>query len=123
MKDPLRPDNLPAVALHEKRDILVRNLLQNSAEAGDISLETFAVPTCSLPFPDITMAQIEKAVLYAGNITPGFDELPTSILKTAWPLIKDRVLVLYQDCLAIRYHFKYFQHAVLAVIQKPNKTD
>jgi hypothetical protein len=95
MKDSLRPDNLPVVALHEKCDILVRNLLQNSAEAGDISLETLAIPTYSLPFPDITMAQIEKAVLYAGNITSRFNKLPTSILKTAWPLIKDRVLVLY----------------------------
>jgi hypothetical protein len=95
MKDPLRPDNLPVMALHEKRDILVHNLLQNSVEAGDISLETLAVPTYSLPFPDITMAQIEKAVLYVGNTIPRFDELPTSIFKTAWPLIKDRVLVLY----------------------------
>jgi hypothetical protein len=79
----LRPDNLPAVALHEKHDILVHNLLQNSAEVGDISLETPAVPTCSLPFPDITMAQIEKVVLYIGNTTPRFNELPISILKTA----------------------------------------
>jgi hypothetical protein len=41
------------------------------------------------------MAQIEKVVLYVGNITSKSDKLPTSILKTTWPLIKDRVLVLY----------------------------
>jgi hypothetical protein len=104
MKDPLRPDNPPAVALHEKCDILARNLLQNSAEAGDIPLETPAVPTCSLPFLDITMAQIEKAVLYTGNTTLGSDELPISIFKTAWSLIKDKVLTLYQGCLQISYH-------------------
>jgi hypothetical protein len=69
------------------------------------------------------MAQVEKAVLHAGNTTPGADELPTCILKVAWPLIKDRVLALYQGCLKIGYHPKCFRHAVLAIIQKPNKTD
>jgi hypothetical protein len=64
------------------------------------------------------MAQVEKAVLYAGNTTPGCDKLPTSILKAAWPLIKDRVLALYQG-----YYPCYFRHAILAIIQKPNKTD
>jgi hypothetical protein len=83
MKDLLRLDNLPTMALHKKHDILVHNLLQNSVEAGDISLETPAIPTYSLPFPDITMAQIEKAVLYIGNTIPKFDELPIFILKTA----------------------------------------
>lgn len=45
------------------------------------------------------MAQVEKSVLQAGNTTPGADELPTCIIKVAWPLIKDRVLALYQGCL------------------------
>jgi hypothetical protein len=95
MKDPLRSDNPLVVVLYKKCDILVCNLLQNFVEAGDIFLETPAIPTCSLPFPDITMAQIEKAVLYIGNIISRFNKLPTSILKMAWPLIKDRVFILY----------------------------
>jgi ribonuclease HI len=123
LKDPLRPDSPPAVALQEKRDILSRNLLQNTAEAGDIPLDTPAVPSCSLPLPDITMAQVEKSILQAGNTTPGVDELPTCIIKAAWPLIKDRVLALYQGCLRTGYHPKCFRHAVLAIIQKPNKSD
>lgn len=88
LKDPLRPDSPLAVALQEKRDILSRNLLQNMAEAGDIPLDTPAVPSCSLPFPDITMAQVEKSILQAGNTTPGADELPTCIVKVAWSLIQ-----------------------------------
>ncbi|KAI9034741.1 reverse transcriptase, partial [Aspergillus affinis] len=123
MKDPLQPDCPPAVGTPEKRDILARNLLQNSAEAGDIPLDTPTIPSRSLPFPDISMAQVEKAILHAGNTTPGSDELPTSILKAAWPLIKDRVLALYQGCLATGYHPQCFRHAILAIIQKPNKTD
>ncbi|KAI9039460.1 reverse transcriptase [Aspergillus affinis] len=123
MKDPLQPDCPPAVDIQEKRDILARNLLQNSAEAGDIPSDTPTVSSRSLPFPGVSMAQAEKAVLHAGNTTPGSDGLPTSILKAAWPLIKNRVLALYQSCLSTGYHPQCFRHAVLAIIQKPNKTD
>ncbi|KAI9034748.1 RNA-directed DNA polymerase [Aspergillus affinis] len=69
------------------------------------------------------MAQIEKAILHAGNTTPGKDELPTSILKIAWPIIRDRVLALFQGCLSVGYHPQCFRHAILAIIQKPNKAD
>jgi hypothetical protein len=62
------------------------------------------------------MAQAEKAVLYAGNTTPGYNELLTSILKAAWPLIKDRVLALYQGCLLTGYYPNSFHHAILAII-------
>jgi len=40
------------------------------------------------------MALVEKAILGAGNTAPGADELPTSILKIAWPLVKGKVLKL-----------------------------
>ena len=116
LRDPLRPDSPLAVALEEKRDILAQNLLYNTAEAGDIPLDIPTVPSNLLPFPDITMAQVETAVLRAGNTAPGADELPTCILKVAWPLIKERVLALYQGCLQSGYHPKQFRHAVLAII-------
>jgi ribonuclease HI len=123
LKDPLRPNEPPAVSTQEKRDILVRNLLQNSAEAGDIPLDCPAVPSATLPFPEISMAQVEKAILKAGNTAPGEDELQTNILKVAWPLIKDKVLALFQGCLRLGYHPKCFRHAILAILQKPNKID
>ncbi|KAF7174223.1 hypothetical protein CNMCM6106_008360 [Aspergillus hiratsukae] len=123
LNDPLRPDNPPAVSIQEKRDLLVRNLLQNTAEAGDIPLDCPAVPRAALPFPEITMAQVEKAILKAGNTAPGEDELSTNILKIAWPMIKDQTLALFQGCLQIGYHPKCFRHAILAILQKPNKTD
>ncbi|EED20817.1 reverse transcriptase, putative [Talaromyces stipitatus ATCC 10500] len=92
LKDPLRPNSFLAVTIHEKRDVLVCNLLQNLAEAGDIPLDSPAVPTTSLYFPDIIMAQVEESVLQAGNTAPGSDEIPICILKVAWPLIKDKKL-------------------------------
>jgi hypothetical protein len=94
------------VALEEKRDILAQNLLYNTAKAGDILLDILIVLSNLLPFPNITIAQVKTAVLYTGNITPGADKLPTCILKMAWPLIKERVLVLYQGCLQLGYYPK-----------------
>ncbi|EED11974.1 hypothetical protein TSTA_000510, partial [Talaromyces stipitatus ATCC 10500] len=82
-------DVFDIITVHEKRDVLVRNLLQNSAEAGDIPLDS-PVPSTSLYFPDISMLQVEESVLQAGNTAPGADEIPTCILKVAWPLIKDK---------------------------------
>lgn len=123
LKDPLRPDEPPAVSIQEKRDLLVRNLLQNTAEAGDIPLDCPAVPNASLPFPEITMPQVERAILKAGNTAPGEDELQTNILKVAWPLIKDKILALFQGCLQLGYHPKCFRHAILTILQKPNKID
>jgi hypothetical protein len=48
MIDPQRPENPPVVEIQAKRDILARNLLQNSTEAGDILLDTPTVPSRSL---------------------------------------------------------------------------
>ena len=123
LKDPQLPDSPLAVSLPAKRAVLVNNLLKNTAEVGDIPLDCPSVPIASLPFPDITEADIERAILCAGNTAPGADEIPTLILKTAWPLIKDKVRLLFQGCLTLGYHPKCFREAILAIIQKPNKPD
>jgi hypothetical protein len=47
------------VTIQAKYNILVCNLLQNSAEAGDILLDIPAVLSKSLPLPEITIAQVE----------------------------------------------------------------
>jgi hypothetical protein len=123
LRDPSSPDQPPAVSLPDKRAVLVRNLLQNTAEAGDIPLDTPAVPSTSLPFPDVLDTDVERAILRTGNTAPGLDEIPTCILQIAWPLIKHLVCQLFQDCLRIGYHPKCFRQAILAIIQKPNKAD
>ncbi|EED19609.1 hypothetical protein TSTA_028910 [Talaromyces stipitatus ATCC 10500] len=83
LKDPLRPNEPPAVSTQEKRDLLVCNVLQNTAEAGDIPLDCPAAPSAALLFPEISIEQVEKAILKAGNTAPGEDELQTNILKVA----------------------------------------
>jgi hypothetical protein len=65
------------------------------AKAGDIPLDCPAAPATALLFPKITIAQVEEAILKTGNTALGKDELPTNILKSAWPLIKGHVLALF----------------------------
>jgi hypothetical protein len=121
LKDPQHPDSPLAVSLADKRAVLVNNLLKNTAEVGDIPVDCPSVPCAVLPFPDVTEADIEKAI--AGNTAPGADEISTCILRTAWPLVKDNARLLFQGCLTLGYHPKCFRQAILAIIQKPKKPD
>jgi hypothetical protein len=123
LKDPLRPQAPLATTLAAKRDVLARNLLQNVAEPGDIPLTAPAVPSASLPFPDITEQEIEKSILGAGNKTPGKDEIPSPILRLGWPYLKKHVSSLFQACIKLGYHPSCFRTAILAPITKPNKAD
>jgi ribonuclease HI/endonuclease/exonuclease/phosphatase family metal-dependent hydrolase len=123
LKDPQHPGSPLAVSPAAKRAVLVNNLLQNTASAGDIPTDCPTAAVTALPFPDITESAIEQAILQAGNTAPGEDEIPTCILKVAWPVIKDKVLLLFQGCLRRGYHPKCFRQAILAIIPKPKKDD
>src|SRR6201990_1382695 len=123
LKDPQPPTQPPAACLPAKRAVLAKNLLQRQADAGDIPLDAPTVPSTTIPFPEVGATDVERAILRAGNTAPGVDEIPTALLRLAWPLIKDRVCLLYQGCLQLGYHPKCFRHAILAIIQKPNKAD
>ena len=123
LKDPQHPGGPLAVSPAAKRAVLINNLLQNTASAGDIPIDCPTASVTALPFPEITESAIERAILQAGNTAPGEDEIPTCILKVAWPLIKDKVLVLFQGCLRRGYHPKCFRQATLAIIPKPKKED
>ena len=123
LKDPQHPDRPPATTPLAKQTVLINNLLQNTAKAGDIPMDCPTAPTAALPFLEVTELSIQQAILQAGNTAPGIDEIPTCVLKVAWPLIKDLVLQLFQGCLRLGYHPKCFRQAVLAIIQKPKKDD
>jgi hypothetical protein len=122
-RDPRHRDRPLATTPLAKRTVLVNNLLRNTAEAGDIPMDCPTAPTTALPFPEVTELAIEQAILQAGNTAPGADEIPTGVLKVAWPLINHLVLQLFQGCLQLGYHPKCFRRAIVAIIQKPKKDD
>jgi hypothetical protein len=121
--DPQNPTGAPANGISEKRDLLIRELLTNTADAGDIPFDAPAVAARDIPFPATAAQDIRKAILGAGNTAPGIDEIPTKVLQLAWPLIESWVLTLFQQCLAYGHHPACFRTAILAVIPKPNKAD
>ena len=83
LKDPQHPENPPARSLEEKRNLLVSELLTNSAEAGDISDTCPTAATRSIDFPLIMSKDIYKLILKAGNITLKVNEILTIILQVA----------------------------------------
>jgi hypothetical protein len=93
-----------AADINKKQDILIRNLLINFAEAGDIPFDSPTAATCKIAFPPITAAETCKAILEAGNTALGLDEIPTAILKVAWPIIEPLILTLFQACLEQGHH-------------------
>ncbi|KAI0997366.1 hypothetical protein K3495_g10818 [Podosphaera aphanis] len=91
LKDPLNPGATLATTIEEKRDVLARNLLHMTSDAGDIPLDSPAVSLHNLPFPDITDGEIKNSVFSAGNTAAGEDEIPTAVLKICWHLIEGNV--------------------------------
>lgn len=69
------------------------------------------------------MNEITNAILGAGNTTPGKDQIPTAVLRLAWPVISDLVRDLFQACIDVGHHPKCFRIAIVAIIGKPNKVD
>lgn len=59
----------------------------------------------------------------AGNTTPGKDGISSALLHLAWPFISNLVLEIFQACIDIGYHPRYFRTAILTIIGKPNKAD
>lgn len=94
LRDPRHPDRPPTITLAGKRDILLNNFLVNAAEVGDIPMEAPTVPLRSLPFPPLNSEEIKPSLFIARNTAPGSDEIPSSIIKFAWPVIEPFVQTL-----------------------------
>ncbi|KAI0996688.1 hypothetical protein K3495_g11494 [Podosphaera aphanis] len=123
LKDPLSPEAPLAESIDDKRNVLARNLLRNQSDVEDIPLLTPTTARTSLPFPELTIEEVSNSILGAGNTTPGKDEIPTSVLRLAWPHISGLIQDLYQSCIDSGHHPKCFRTAIVTMIGKPNKAD
>ncbi|KAI1007062.1 hypothetical protein K3495_g1149 [Podosphaera aphanis] len=110
LKDTRFPEFPSAVTLTENIKVMVDNLLVNSAET-------------TLPFPPLTLEEIRRSGLNAGNTSTGADEVPTAILRLVWPLIESHILNLFTGCLSTGHYSMCFRRAILIVLQKSNKVD
>lgn len=123
LRDPSHPEDGPVQTLEGKRDVMIRNLLQNQSGKDDIPFSTPTVASTTLLFPPITYYEVSNAILSTGNTAPDIDGIPTSVLRLAWPYISTLVLDLFQSCNEAGYHPHCFRTATLTIIEKPNKLD
>ena len=120
----LQNPHLSLVAsIEEKCDILLCNLFTNLAKVSNILFDSFTAATYKIDFSFVTVIDICKFILGAGNTTPSLDEISTAVLKTAQLLIESQILALFQACLEYSYYLASFQIAIAAIIPKLNKLD
>jgi len=84
-------------------------------------LDTKRLP---LPFPKLTMEEVERqlAATKSGK-APGQDGLPTVVWKQVWPVVKDRVLKLFQMSLDQGILPRQWKQAKIIPLKKPGKGD
>jgi hypothetical protein len=76
--------SIPARSIEEKRALLIKELLINMAEIGDILGSSLVVAVQSILFLLIIAEDVYKLILRVGNIAQGIDEIPTPILRLTW---------------------------------------
>lgn len=74
--------------------------------------------------PDLTMEEVEQKVLSAKPWkAPGEDGLPAMVWKQLWPVVKDRVLHLFQTSLRDGDIPSQWRNAKIIPLKKPGKSD
>ncbi|KAK1509295.1 hypothetical protein CABS01_16854 [Colletotrichum abscissum] len=77
-----------------------------------------------VPFPDLTLGEIERQLFAAKSWkAPGEDGLPVAVWKHTWPVVKGRVLSLFQASLDEGTLPQQWRHAKIIPLKKPNKSD
>lgn len=120
---PLRSDNGMASTVPEKAAVLHEALLSRHLDAEDIAEDTSAVPDRIMAWNAITEEEIYNATCRTHSTTPGLDELPTNVLRLAWPVLKYRVVRLFQMCYNAGVHPQVFKEAEVVILPKSGKRD
>jgi ribonuclease HI len=78
----------------------------------------------AIEMPSLTMEEVEHRVFAAKSWkAPGDDGLPVGVWKQVWPVVKNRVLVLFQTSLDEGELPTQWRNAKIIPLKKPNKGD
>ena len=88
----------------------------------EISDEPVHHPHQPVPWPELTMEEVQQKVFAASSWkAPGDDGLPTGAWKQVWPVVKERVLHLFQTSLATGILPTQWRQAKIIPLKKPEK--
>ncbi|KAI3532110.1 hypothetical protein CABS01_16761 [Colletotrichum abscissum] len=110
---------------------------EDAAEQAEELLSTFFPPLPStieeegersqrspVPFPNFTLGEVERQLFAAKSWkAPGEDGLPVAVWKHTWPVVKGRMLALFQASLDEGLLPRQWRHAKIIPLKKPNKSD
>ena len=78
----------------------------------------------AVSMPPLTMEEVERRIFAAKSWkAPGEDGLPAMVWKQVWPVVKDRVLLLFQTSLDEGELPTQWRNAKIIPLKKPNKDD
>ena len=76
----------------------------------------------AVPMPLLTMKEVEQRIFAAKSWkAPGDDGLPAMVWKQVWPVVKERVLLLFQTSLNDGELPTQWRNAKIIPLKKPNK--
>jgi hypothetical protein len=114
-----------------------KSITQGNEEQADELLKTFFPPLPEdiadepvhhhhqpVPWPVITMEEVERKVFAASSWkAPGDDGLPVVVWKQIWPVVKERVLHLFQTSLATGILPTQWKEARIIPLKKSEKAN
>jgi retron-type reverse transcriptase len=93
----------------------------------EVTTQVMAAPTghvTECPFVDIMKNEVTEALATCKNTSaPGHSSIGYKLIKWAWQIAPEEILLLFQSCLTVGYHPTIWKDAIAVAIPKPNKKD
>ena len=75
-----------------------------------------------IPFEEVTYTEVQEALSSSSsNTAAGISQINYTMLKCAWPHVRNEITMLIHRCLANGYHPLQWRRAIAIALKKPNK--